>query len=145
MRRVVAEGAAQALGKALETIPTVPPIGAAAEWATDYSDGEIVIDLVGYSLDKVSVSLQVSEDKQTHVFESIEARERGHHQWWGARSAQFEHVEMGSRISVFVAPESLTETLTLTVWGRDLLGSRVMKLPLDGPAPTPPPPHQDPA
>ncbi len=129
---VVPEGAAVGLAGALETVPSSPDVGAVAEWVAGYETGEVAIELVGYSLDEVSVTVRRSEHMNVNVFESMEQRAQGHTGWWGARSGRFGAKEKGDRFSVFLSPEDIAETVELTVSGRDLLGYRRIPLSLPG-------------
>ena len=130
---VVVEGAAAALPTALTLIPSTPEVAVAGAWATDHTAGEVVIDFVGYSLDDVSITVQQTPHKTAHVFESAQARDQARGGWFSR--PHFRHQPKGSRVTVFLAPSQIGETVELHITGRDLLGSRRFTITLPGAPP----------
>ncbi|HWM34195.1 MAG TPA: hypothetical protein VNR36_08170 [Pseudolysinimonas sp.] len=127
---VLTQGAAAALGTGLTLVPSTPELTVTGAWTTDYTTGEVIIDLGGYSLDQVSVTAQQGPHRTTHVYASAEDRDRGQVNWFSGPN--FGHQPQGSRLHVFLGPDQIAETVKLYVSGRDLLGHRRFAITLEG-------------
>jgi hypothetical protein len=125
----IVETAANGLATSLSTVPSRPEIWATAEWAPRKSAFEVIVKMVGPTLQGVHVESIVGGQFSSVLATAEERKQRIEAPRPGASWAQVGTLTHGGRVSVFPIVPAGHDSLELVLDGFDLVGHRRIRLP----------------